>query len=148
MTRLAMKPHASLLILPAFAALLLPVHVAAAEEPVRFRNEVMAVLSRVVRRLEVTPAEQYLIQPANQVTIKARAVFSDGSSKDVNGLAVFETTNPKVEVSRDGVVRSDMPAETTIVVRYLDRQATALLAFVPEHAGYRRSDPPAANYVD
>src|SRR5205807_542157 len=54
----------------------------------------------VLVRLEVAPAEQYLVEPAAEVTVQVRAVFSDGTSKDVAGLAVFESTNPKIDVSR------------------------------------------------
>lgn len=99
-------------------------------------------------RLEVTPAELYLIEPANEVTVQARAVYSDGSSKDIAGLAVFESTNASIDVSRTGRVRAAEPGETTIVVRYLDRQGGALLAFVPARPGFVWSAPPAANYVD
>jgi hypothetical protein len=99
-------------------------------------------------RLEVTPAEQYLIEPANEVTVRAHAAFADGTTRDVAPLAVFESTNPRIEVSRCGVVRATEPGETTIVVRYLDRQGTALLAFVPARPGFVWSAPPPANYVD
>jgi hypothetical protein len=61
---------------------------------------------------------------------------------------VFESINPKIDVSRGGVVRATEPGETTIVVRHLDRQGTALLAFVPARPGFVWSAPPAANYVD
>src|SRR5262245_36513477 len=56
-----------------------------------------------LRRLDVTPAEAVLVAPVKQVTIKAKAVFSDGKARDVTGLAVFETSNPAVAVT-DGVV--------------------------------------------
>jgi hypothetical protein len=102
----------------------------------------------VLQRLEVTPAELYLVEPESEITVHARAVFSDGSSKDVSGLAVFESTNPKIEVSRTGLVRAAEPGETTVVARYLDRQGTAQLAFVPARPGFTWSNPPAANYID
>jgi hypothetical protein len=99
-------------------------------------------------RLEVTPAEQYLVEPVHEITVAARAIFSDGTSKDVAGLAVFESTNPNVDVSRSGLVRAIQPGETTIVVRYLDRQGTALLAFVPARPEFVWSAPSAVNYID
>jgi hypothetical protein len=99
-------------------------------------------------RLDVTPAEQYLVEPAREVTIKARAVFADGTIRDVGGLAVFESTNPRIDVSRDGHVTAADPGETTIVVRYLERQGTALLAFVPARPGFTWSAPPPANFID
>jgi hypothetical protein len=100
-------------------------------------------------RLEVTPPEAYLIEPQDSLTVRAEAVFADGTRKDVRGLAVFDSTNPKIDVSRDGVVRCAQPGETTvIVVRYLDRQATVQLAFVPARPGFVWSNPPAGNYID
>jgi hypothetical protein len=99
-------------------------------------------------KLIVTPSEQYLVQPKKAITITARATFSDGKSKDVSSLAVFESTNPKIEVSRDGHVESDEPGETSIVVRYLDHQATALLAFVPERKEFVWKKPAVHNYID
>lgn len=101
-----------------------------------------------VTRLEVTPDEAFLVQPATTVTVKAQAVFADGSRKDVAGLAVFESTNPKIEITRNGEVHSSEPGETTIVVRYLEQQASAQLAFVPARPQFRWSNPPVHNYID
>jgi hypothetical protein len=101
-----------------------------------------------VTRLEVTPQEEYLVEPRNALTVRAMAVFADGTRKDVAGLAVFDSTNPKIDVTRDGTVRSTEPGETTIVVRYLDHQGTAQLAFVPARPGFVWGDPPARNYID
>ncbi len=102
----------------------------------------------VLTSLTVTPIEEYILQPRNEITVKVRATFSDGKTKDVSALAVFESTNAKIEVSRDGQVKSTEPGETTIVVRYLDRQATALLAFVPAHKDFVWRKPPVHNYID
>ncbi len=96
----------------------------------------------------MTPAESYIVQPQDQVTVRVQATFSDGSTKDVSSLAVFESTNPKIEVSRDGHVQTSEPGETTIVVRYLDRQATSLLAFVAAHNDFAWAKPPVNNYID
>src|ERR1051325_5617497 len=99
-------------------------------------------------KLTVAPIEQYIIQPKNEITVQVRATFSDGTSKDVSSLAVFESTNPKIDVSRSGHVEGIEPGETTIVVRYLDRQATSLLAFVPERKDFIWRKPKAHNYID
>src|ERR1019366_3583252 len=102
----------------------------------------------MLKSLTVTPSEQYIVQPTNDVTVRARATFSDGSTKDVSSLAVFESTNPKIDVSRSGHVQTSEPGETTIVVRYLDHQATSLLAFVAAHKDFAWSKPPVNNYID
>jgi hypothetical protein len=110
------------------------------------RND--AATAVAVTRLEVTPREAYLVEPRDSVKVRAVAVFADGTRKDVAGLAVFDSTNPRIDVTRDGLARGTQPAETTVVVRYLDRQATAQLAFVPARPGFVWSNPPAANYID
>jgi hypothetical protein len=99
-------------------------------------------------RLEVTPSEDYLVEPKNELTVRAQAVFADGSRKDVSGLAVFESTNPAIEVSRRGQVKSTRPGETTIVVRYLEQQGTAQLAFVPARPDFTWSNPRTDNFID
>jgi Protein of unknown function (DUF1549)/Protein of unknown function (DUF1553) len=111
---------------------------AAADAPERIR----------LTRLIVEPAEAFLLEPIREVRLRAWAVFADGSKKDVSNLAVFESSNVKIEASRDGVVRSDLPGETTIAVRYLHQQATSILAFVPARPGFAWSKPPAHNYID
>jgi hypothetical protein len=102
----------------------------------------------VLRRLSITPAEQVVIQPLDAVAVRVRATFSDGSTRDVGDLAVFESTNPKIDVSRSGLVQSAQPGETTIVARYLDQQGTALLAFVPARPTFAWRNPSAHNYID
>jgi hypothetical protein len=101
-----------------------------------------------LKSLSVTPGELYLVQPRNEITLKVSARFSDGSEKDVSSLAVFESTNAKIDVSRDGQVKSAEPGETTIVVRYLHLQSTSLLAFVPERKDFVWKKPPVHNYID
>jgi hypothetical protein len=99
-------------------------------------------------RLEVTPSEAFLAAPTRQAAVTARAIFADGLKRDVTGLAVYESTNLKVAVSRDGHVSTEEPAETTIIVRYLDQQAPAQIAFLADRPNFRWSAPPAINYID
>ena len=53
----------------------------------------------------VTPGEQYIIQPRDEITVQVRATFSNGITKDVSSLTVFESTNPKIQ-GLDGAARS------------------------------------------
>lgn len=99
-------------------------------------------------RLEVTPREAYLVPPTREVKVQATARFAGGLRRDVSGLAVFESTNPKINVSRSGEVSADEPGETTIVVRYLDRQQTVRLAFVADRPDFRWQGPAPVNYID
>src|SRR5262249_34923323 len=100
------------------------------------------------RRLEVTPRQRVLIEPADQVPLRVRAVFSDGEVRDVTRLAVFETSNLVVRIDGDGVAHRQDMGETTILVRYLDRQAAVQLAFVPARPSFVWPNPPEVNYID
>jgi hypothetical protein len=99
-------------------------------------------------RLDVTPSSHVLVEPADHVALRVRAAFSDGSARDVTGLAVFEPANLNVRVEPDGTARRAAFGESAVLVRYLDRQATVRLAFVPSRPDFVWSDPPENNYVD
>ena len=99
-------------------------------------------------KLTVDPQEIFLLEPSREIQIRAWAFFADGSKKDVSGLAVFDSSNLNMEVSRQGLVRSSQPGETTVTVRYLHLQQAALVAFVPARPGFTWSNPPARNYID
>lgn len=101
-----------------------------------------------VERLVVEPSERFLLQPADEIVVRAWAVYADGSKKNVSNLAVFESSNPLIDVSRQGVVKSPMPGETTVVARYLQAQGTSLLAFVPARPNFQWSNPAPKNYID
>ncbi|HWB14218.1 MAG TPA: DUF1549 and DUF1553 domain-containing protein [Pirellulales bacterium] len=99
--------------------------------------------------LEVTPAaEQILIEPSGSVRLAARALFSDGTRRDVTTQAVYEPTNTLAAVDHDGVVQGLAAGETTVLVRYLDQQAAVRLAIVPPRPGFVFRSPAEANYVD
>ena len=99
-------------------------------------------------KLEVTPTERVLIEPAGEVKLKAVATFSDGTVRDVTRLAVFEPNNLGVKVSADGVVTRERFGETTVLVRFLGQQVPVRLAFAPERKDFAWSDPAPANFVD
>jgi hypothetical protein len=102
----------------------------------------------VLRRLEVTPRQQVLIEPADRVPLRVRGVFSDGQVRDVTHLSVFETSNLVGRVDAEGVAQRQSMGETTILVRYLNRQAAVQLAFVPARPSFVWPNPPEANYID
>jgi hypothetical protein len=87
-----------------------------------------------LRRIEVTPTSQVLIEPADRVQLRVKATYSDGSVRDVTRLAVYEPSNTNASVSMDGEAERQRMGETAILVRYLDQRATVQLAFVPARA--------------
>jgi hypothetical protein len=96
--------------------------------------------------IEVTPTEQVLVEPQEQLQLNVRVKFSDGSVRDVSRLAVYETSNKLASVSHDGLVQRDDDGETTVLVRYLQLQVPVRLAFVPARPGFAWHDVPAANF--
>lgn len=98
--------------------------------------------------LIVEPAEKFLLQPADEIKVQAWVKYADGSKKDVSHLAVFESSNPSIEVSREGFVKSPLPGETTVAVRYLHLQSASQLAFIPNRPDFTWNNPPPRNYVD
>jgi len=101
-----------------------------------------------VERLEVTPSNRVIFEPEISVQLGATAIFSDGSTRDVNQWAIFEPSELNVEVDDQGLVTRIRPGETTVVARYLGIQTPARLAFVPERPDFVWADPPAYNYID
>jgi hypothetical protein len=98
--------------------------------------------------LEVTPAERVIVEPESQVALRATATFADGSQRDVTRMAVFEPNNQLVKVAPDGVVTREKDGETTVLVRYLDRQTPVRLAFVPARPEFAWREVPANNFID
>jgi hypothetical protein len=102
-----------------------------------------------LQRLEVTPAQQVLVEPASEAKISATAVFSDGSRRDVSRMAVYEQSAELAKVTADGLVRrGGRDGETTVIVRYLDRQQPVRLAFVPARPDFSWDAPAAGNIID
>jgi len=98
--------------------------------------------------LEVTPREQIVVQPEHSVRLRAVARFSNGERRDVTSDAVYEPAAPVVRVAHDGLAECDDVAETTVIVRYLDRQVPVRLMFVPARPDFEWTGPSPANYVD
>ncbi len=99
-------------------------------------------------RIEVTPAEKILIEPANRVQLRVRATFSDGNVRDVTRLAVYELSNAVAAVTPTGKVERRQMGEAAILVRYLDQRATVQLAFVPARLHFAWQEIPERNYID
>jgi hypothetical protein len=98
--------------------------------------------------LHVEPAELVLIGPQHEAQLRVTAQFDDGTTRDVTRLAVYETSNLVASVSPDGLVHREEVGETTVLVRFLDRQVPAKFAFVPQREDFAWTDPPVNNYID
>ncbi|MGE5194856.1 MAG: hypothetical protein ACM3U2_20380, partial [Deltaproteobacteria bacterium] len=101
-----------------------------------------------LRELSVEPRDLVVVEPDDRVQLHVTATFSDGSRRDVTGLAVYDLSNQLADAGHDGLVQRRGMGTTTVVVRYLDRQVPVRLAFVPARPGFAWTGPPPANFVD
>jgi hypothetical protein len=101
-----------------------------------------------VKRLQVTPTEA-LLEPQATVQITAKALFSDGSERDVTAQAVYEPLqNGLVEVSASGLVKGLQSGEPTVLVRFLHHSVPVRLTFVRSNPTFVWSKPRRHNYID
>lgn len=101
-----------------------------------------------LQRLDVTPSQQVLVEPADRLQIRAIARLSDGSERDVSNLCVYEQSADLAKISPDGLVLRQRMGETAVVVRYLQCQQVIRLAFVPSRPGFVWNSPESNNYID
>jgi len=97
--------------------------------------------------LIVSPMQRVL-KPNQPVQIKATALFSNGQRRDVTRLAVYEPTDPMLNVTPQGMVRSSHAGQTTVLVRYLHNQQAVRLWFVPPRPDFTFSAPEPKNLID
>lgn len=97
--------------------------------------------------LEVQPSRG--ITPRNSTQqLRAIATYSDGSTRDVTGMSLFETNSEAMaEVNGDGLVTvQDIPGKAAVMVRYQGK-AAVFTAAIP--LGVEVTElPPSRNFVD
>lgn len=98
--------------------------------------------------LSVSPRSVVAVEPAVEAQLQVLAKFSDGSTRDVTRLAVYEPVSRLAIVDASGHVTSGGPGETTILVRYLHQQLAVPIAWVPARADFAWQETPAENPID
>lgn len=99
-------------------------------------------------RLEVHPRREFIFAPDHSIQLRARAFFSDGTSRDVTRMATYEATNLEASITPEGLVEQPSIGETTIAVRYLSQQVSVRLAFLPPHVEFQSVAPIPRNFID
>lgn len=82
-----------------------------------------------VTALQVEPSAAVVFAPQDQLSVQVRAIFSDGSSREVTERACYKLSNHNATVTADGRVRRRKFGETTLIVRYLSQQTPVSIAF-------------------
>lgn len=97
--------------------------------------------------LDVQPAKKTLKPKADQ-QLKVTARFSDGKSRDVTAIALYEANDRNMaEASEAGRVKiSDQPGNVAVMVRYQDKAAVFNVS-VPLGAPVKHL-PPNRNFID
>jgi len=102
-----------------------------------------------ITKLDVTPTSQVLIDPIDQVQIQVKGTFSDGTTRDLSRLVVYETSAVGiVRVTADGTVIRQQPGELVILVRYLHVQVPVKLAFITARQKFTWKELPLSNQID
>jgi len=101
----------------------------------------------VLAQLEVEPAEAVL-KPGQSRQLKVTAKFSDGSTRDVTRMALYEANDKAMaETDEHGLVRTlDLPGNVAVMVRYSGKVAV-FRAAIPLGAPVD-SLPPEKNFID
>lgn len=101
-----------------------------------------------VSHLEVTPGDAVLWNDEREIALRVVAHFADGRERDVTRLAVYEASDPLVQISADGVVRFEQPSLGTVLVRYLGAQQPVRLAYRQFEGEFTWDEPAAEHWID
>ncbi|MEI6873145.1 MAG: DUF1549 domain-containing protein, partial [Verrucomicrobiota bacterium] len=101
----------------------------------------------VLQSIEVTPSRNSM-KVRTQQQLKVRALYSDGSARDVTSLALYEPNDKSMAESDEaGLVKiMDIPGNVAVMVRYLDKSGV-YSASIPLGAPVENL-PPVRNFID
>lgn len=101
-----------------------------------------------VTNLIVTPLDSVVRAPRDSVQLQVLAEFTDGTLADVTALTVFEPSNLVAEVTSSGLVKRLKDGESTIGIRFLEKQLAVRVAFMPRTSRRRIKFPSSQSYID
>ncbi|MEZ6123964.1 MAG: DUF1549 and DUF1553 domain-containing protein [Planctomycetaceae bacterium] len=104
--------------------------------------------SASVISIRVSPMHRLVEFPLNSAQLTVNATFSDGSTRDVTALTVFESSSLHVEIDRSGLATASRPCLTTVTARYLNQQVPVRLEFIAHQPDFAFTAPPVANFID
>ncbi|TXT23611.1 MAG: hypothetical protein FD131_5189, partial [Rhodocyclaceae bacterium] len=82
-----------------------------------------------LKELVVTPSDTILVEPESRIQLSVRAHFSDGATRDVTELTVYDVSSSLAKVTQGGLVERVGFGEAAILARYLDQQKPVRIAF-------------------
>ena len=100
-------------------------------------------------RLDVTPQNKILVDPADRFRVTATAHFSDGSTRDVTHLAAFEFTSVGIaKITPAGEVVRENIGEAVLLLRYLSEVKPVRIVFLPDRPIPEMGNTVANNEID
>lgn len=103
-----------------------------------------------LKPVSLTPSVKslVLIDPQKSATVSVKAIFSDGTTRDVSAVTSFDLTNVGVAKLVNGELVREQFGETVLIVRYLNLQVPIRVAFLPDRPAVDLSGVPATHPVD
>ena len=106
-------------------------------------------VSSQVTKLDVDPPEFFAQKPGPSQQLKVVAHYADGSSRDVTGLALYNSSIPTTaEISEDGVIKTLRKGEAAMLVRYEGRLSVINVTALSDKQGFQWKPVPEFNYID
>lgn len=100
--------------------------------------------------IEVRPTEAVLKGSNELLPLSVRAIYSDGSDRDVTELTTFSTSNDNsVRVdSSSGLINTSKRGEAFVMGRFHTFTEGMHAIVIPDESGYERPEIEAFNYID
>ncbi|MBK1856276.1 DUF1553 domain-containing protein [Verrucomicrobiaceae bacterium 5K15] len=100
--------------------------------------------------IEVRPTQAVLKGAGQKLPLTVRAIYSDGSDRDVTSLTTYSTSNDNsVEIdARSGLLTSAKRGESFLMGRFQTFTEGMQTIVIPDQLSYSKPDLPAANYID
>jgi hypothetical protein len=99
--------------------------------------------------LEIYPPNALLNGAGETQQLMVRARYSDGTDRDVTGLAVFLSSNDNAAtVSKEGRVTAGSRGEAFIMARFEKHTVGVPFIVLPKEFAFEWQDVPANNYID
>ena len=102
-----------------------------------------------VTGVEVYPKQCVMEGKGEKQQVTVRAIYSDGTDRDVTQLALFMSSNdPAASVSKQGVIVSGERGEAFVLARFSTFSVVSQIIVIPDSLKYERPKLAENNFVD
>lgn len=102
-----------------------------------------------VTELQIFPEGGVLNGEGDQQKLTVRALYSDGTDRDVTSLAYFSTSNDNsAKIDQSGIVTAGARGEAFIMARFDTHTVGRHFIVLPKDLQFEWANPPANNYID